>query len=115
MPITLTVANMSCEGCEDIITNAVTEVAGVESATADRHEGTVVVEGEVKASALVEAIDFAGYKAEVGTPDEEEEDESPEAPETDEGSDEAAESSEASDESVEGADDAEDSESSAEE
>lgn len=61
MSITVTVTDMSCDGCEDIVEGAVADVAGVESVEADRETETVTVEGDAKEDAVVEAIDFAGY------------------------------------------------------
>lgn len=65
MPITLRVPEMSCEGCEDIIENAVTEVDGVGSASADRHDSMVVIEGEADTEDLMDAVVYAGYDAEL--------------------------------------------------
>lgn len=65
MSITLSVSDMTCEGCEDIVENATTEVRGVDSASADRHDGTVVVEGDATTQDIIDAIDYAGYEATV--------------------------------------------------
>ncbi|MFW6004188.1 MAG: heavy-metal-associated domain-containing protein [Halodesulfurarchaeum sp.] len=64
MSITLRVPDMSCDGCEDIVQNALEEVSGVESATADHEAGTAIVEGEAPTGDLVDAVDYAGYSAE---------------------------------------------------
>ena len=61
MSITVTVTDMSCDGCEDIVEGAVEDVAGVESVEADRESETVIVDGDANEDAVVEAIDFAGY------------------------------------------------------
>jgi copper chaperone len=60
---TLTVHGMSCDGCEDIVETALEEVAGVETATADRDEDTAEIEGDADHGALLDAIEFAGYEA----------------------------------------------------
>ncbi len=65
MPITLTVADMSCDGCEDIVENAVGDVHGVDSVAADQSDGSVVVEGDADPQDLIDAIDYAGYSAEL--------------------------------------------------
>ena len=61
MSITVTVTDISCDGCEEIVENAVSEVSGVESVDADQEEKLVTVEGEADVDAITEAIDFAGY------------------------------------------------------
>lgn len=65
MSITLRVDDMSCDGCEDIVEDALEEVSGVESVEADEEAGTAVVEGDAELSALRDAVDYAGYEAEV--------------------------------------------------
>ncbi|MFB6081429.1 MAG: heavy-metal-associated domain-containing protein [Halanaeroarchaeum sp.] len=69
MSTTVTVTDMSCDGCEDIVEDAVTEVQGVESVAADRDAETVTVEGDADVDAILEAIDFAGYTASLGGDD----------------------------------------------
>lgn len=64
MSITLRVEDMSCEGCEDIVENALEEISNVESAEADEEAGTVVVEGDADVQDLLDAVDYAGYSAE---------------------------------------------------
>jgi copper chaperone CopZ len=64
MSITLRVEDMSCEGCEDIVENALEEVSNVESAEADEEAGTAVVEGDADLQNLLDAVDHAGYAAE---------------------------------------------------
>lgn len=63
MSRTITVEGMSCEGCEQTVEEALEEVSGVESATADNEANTVTVEGEADTQMLVDAIDDAGYEA----------------------------------------------------
>lgn len=77
MPITLSVPEMTCEGCEEIIETAANEVSGVKSATADRHEGTVAIAGDPNVSNVIQAMDFAGYDAELVEPEGDSEDEDP--------------------------------------
>ena len=64
MATELTVQGMTCEGCEEIVEDAVENVSGVEDVEADRHDRTVTVEGDAEAEDLVEAVDMAGYEAE---------------------------------------------------
>ena len=64
MATELTVQGMTCEGCEEIIEDAVENVSGVQGVEADRHDRTVTVEGDAETEDLVEAIDMAGYEAE---------------------------------------------------
>jgi len=63
MPTELSVEEMTCEGCEDIVEDAVGEVDGVESAEADREADVVTVEGDADVDELVTAVDMAGYDA----------------------------------------------------
>lgn len=65
MTTTLSVDGMGCEGCEDIVENALTSVAGVEDASADRDDGAATVEGGADATELLEAVEYAGYEAEL--------------------------------------------------
>lgn len=58
---TIEVTGMGCEGCEDIVQTAVTEVRGVDDATADHENGVVEYDGDADRDSLVEAIGFAGY------------------------------------------------------
>lgn len=63
MSITLTVTGMSCEHCEMTVSEALEDVAGVESASADHEADQAVVEGEAEMSTLVDAVEEAGYEA----------------------------------------------------
>jgi copper chaperone CopZ len=65
MSVTLTVEEMGCDGCEEIVEDALDEVDGVESASADHDASEVTVEGDADEDDLVEAVDFAGYEATV--------------------------------------------------
>ena len=59
----ITVEGMSCEHCEESVTDALEAVDGVESATADRERSSAVVEGTTDTKALVNAVREAGYDA----------------------------------------------------
>lgn len=63
MTMEITVDDMTCDGCEDIVEDAVEDVSGVDSATADRDEDVVTVEGDTEPEDVVEAVDMAGYSA----------------------------------------------------
>ncbi|GAA0263815.1 heavy-metal-associated domain-containing protein [Halobacterium noricense] len=65
MTTTLTVESMGCEGCEDIVENALSGVDGVDETNADREEGVATVEGDADVEDLVESVEFAGYEAEL--------------------------------------------------
>jgi copper chaperone CopZ len=56
---------MTCEHCEARVEDALGEVAGVTSATADRENETATVEGDASVDALVAAVEDAGYDASV--------------------------------------------------
>lgn len=60
---TLSVTGMSCNGCEENVTNALKNVEGVSRVDAD-HEGDtveIVVEDDVPDENVHEAIEQAGY------------------------------------------------------
>lgn len=59
----ITVDDMTCEGCEEIVEDAVADVHGVDDAEADRENDVVVVEGDAEPEDVVEAVDMAGYSA----------------------------------------------------
>jgi copper chaperone CopZ len=63
MTTTLTVTGMSCGHCEQRVEEALGDVEGVTSATADRESETVTVEGDADTPALVAAVEDAGYEA----------------------------------------------------
>jgi len=63
MSRTITVEGMSCEHCEQSVTEALEGVDGVESATADRESASATVEGDADPDALVGAVSEAGYDA----------------------------------------------------
>lgn len=64
MSKTYTVTGMSCGGCEQNVENAVSELDGVESVTADNENDSVVVEGEFDEKSARHAIEDAGYSVE---------------------------------------------------
>ena len=61
MTTTITVEGMSCDHCERSVEEALHEVSGVSSATADREREQVSVEGDADLAALVRAVENAGY------------------------------------------------------
>lgn len=63
MPTTLTVEGMSCEHCEETVTDALQSVDGVTAASVDRDAGTATVEGDADVTTLVDAVEDAGYSA----------------------------------------------------
>lgn len=63
MATEITVEGMTCEGCEEVVEDALQMADGVESADADRYEDVAVVEGDADVEDLVEKVDLAGYEA----------------------------------------------------
>jgi len=63
MTTTLTVEGMSCEHCEQSVADALEAVDGVTGVTVDREGESATVEGDADVSALVTAVDDAGYTA----------------------------------------------------
>jgi copper chaperone len=63
MSTTITVEGMSCEHCEQTIENALRSVAGVSDARANRETETATIEGDPDSTALVRAVEDAGYTA----------------------------------------------------
>lgn len=59
---TYTVVGMTCNGCVNKVTNAVTEVAGVEDVDVDVSNGTLEVVGQVDDAAVRAAVAQVGYK-----------------------------------------------------
>lgn len=60
---TITVEGMSCEHCEQTVEDAVRDLSGVNSVTADETNQTVDIDGEADLDAVVQAIEDAGYTA----------------------------------------------------
>lgn len=65
MTVTLTVKGMSCDGCEQTVEEALRDVDGVESVTVDRTNNSATIDGEAEPTALVTAVEDAGYTAHV--------------------------------------------------
>lgn len=63
MTTTITVEDMSCEHCERTVTDALQGVSGVTDASVDREAEQASVDGDADVSALVEAVEDAGYTA----------------------------------------------------
>jgi copper chaperone CopZ len=63
MSTTITVEGMSCGHCEQTVEDALREVSGVTDATADREAEQASVEGDADLTALVQAVEDAGYTA----------------------------------------------------
>ena len=63
MSTSITVEGMSCEHCEQTVADALRNVSGVTDATADRNADRASVEGDADPSALVRAVEDAGYEA----------------------------------------------------
>lgn len=63
MTTEITVEGMTCEGCEEVVEEALEMADGVESAEADRYEDVAVVEGDADVDELIEKVDLAGYEA----------------------------------------------------
>jgi len=63
MAQTITVEGMTCGHCEGTVEDAVESVSGVLSASADREQDSVSVEGEADQDALIAAVEDAGYDA----------------------------------------------------
>ncbi|WP_248515157.1 heavy-metal-associated domain-containing protein [Salinarchaeum laminariae] len=61
MTTEITVEGMTCEGCEDVVVEALEMADGVESAEADRSENSATVEGDADVDVLVEKVEMAGY------------------------------------------------------
>jgi copper chaperone CopZ len=53
---------MTCNGCVNKVTNAVTEVAGVEDVDVDVSNGSLEVVGEIDDAAIRAAVAQVGYK-----------------------------------------------------
>lgn len=63
MTRSITVEGMSCGGCESNVEEALSGVAGVTEATADRETDSASVEGDAAVTDLVAAVEAAGYDA----------------------------------------------------
>lgn len=58
---TITVEGMSCEHCEQTVEEALKDVDGVTSATADHDAATATIEGTADPDILSTAVEEAGY------------------------------------------------------
>ncbi|WP_336001087.1 CopZ family metallochaperone [Halorientalis halophila] len=65
MTTTITVEGMTCGHCEQTVEEALQGVSGVTAVTVDREEERASVDGDADATALVEAVEDAGYTAHV--------------------------------------------------
>jgi copper chaperone len=63
MTTTLTVEGMTCGHCEQSVEDALRDVEGVTDVSVDRGAESATVEGDADTSALVTAVDEAGYTA----------------------------------------------------
>ena len=59
---TYTVAGMTCNGCVNKVTNAVTDVEGVEDVDVDVSTGTLEVIGAADDAAVRAAVEKIGYR-----------------------------------------------------
>jgi len=59
---TYTVVGMTCNGCVNKVTNAVTEVEGVEDVDVDVADGTLEVFGQADDAAIRAAVAKIGYQ-----------------------------------------------------
>ena len=58
---TYTVVGMTCNGCVNKVTNAVTDIAGVEDVDVDVSNGTLEVVGQIDDAAIRAAVAQVGY------------------------------------------------------
>ena len=63
MSTTIAVAGMSCGHCEETVEGALRGVAGVSDASADREADLATIDGDAPVSALLQAVEDAGYTA----------------------------------------------------
>lgn len=63
MTTTITVEGMSCGHCEQTVEEALEEISGVTAVTVDREREQASIDGEAEVTALVEAVEDAGYTA----------------------------------------------------
>jgi copper chaperone CopZ len=65
MSTTITVEGMSCDHCEQTVEEALQDVPGVTDVTVDRETDQASVDGDADDTALVDAVENAGYTAHV--------------------------------------------------
>lgn len=63
MTTTITVEGMTCGYCEQTVEEALQDVSGMTDVTVDREKEQASVDGDADATALVEAVEDAGYTA----------------------------------------------------
>lgn len=63
MTTTLTVEGMRCDHCEQTVTEALRGVADVTAVAADHETDRAAVDGDADVTALVSAVEDAGYSA----------------------------------------------------
>ncbi|WP_254538796.1 heavy-metal-associated domain-containing protein [Halomarina litorea] len=63
MSTTITVEGMTCGHCEQTVEEALREASGVTDVTVDREAEQASIEGDADATALVQAVEDAGYTA----------------------------------------------------
>lgn len=63
MTQTIGVEGMTCGHCEQTVEDALREVEGVTDVTADREAEQASVKGDADVTALVQAVEDAGYTA----------------------------------------------------
>ena len=63
MSTIITVEGMSCGHCEQTVEEALRGVSGVTDASADREAEQASVDGDADTTALVQAVEDAGYTA----------------------------------------------------
>lgn len=68
MSVTVTVTDMTCQGCESVVETAVELLDGVATVEADRYDGAVEVTGDIDPDDIVEKIELAGYTATTAAP-----------------------------------------------
>ncbi|WP_226483233.1 heavy-metal-associated domain-containing protein [Natrinema amylolyticum] len=63
MTTTISVEGMTCGHCEQTVEEALQDVSGVTDVIVDREDEQASVDDDVDATALVEAVEEAGYTA----------------------------------------------------
>ncbi|WP_435157070.1 heavy-metal-associated domain-containing protein [Haladaptatus sp. DFWS20] len=63
MVTTIQVDGMNCGHCERSVVDALEDLSGVSTASADHEVGTATVEGDADTDALVTVVEDAGYDA----------------------------------------------------
>ena len=63
MATTIQVDGMNCGHCEQSVVDALEDVSGVSSASADHEAGTATVEGDADTDELLAVVEDAGYSA----------------------------------------------------